>query len=177
MISLGNIHLKQQISIKNLRRLSDKPLSGKLDPPKIGGLASKLGTTLDPNSATASPASKPKWNDKPQVGGLNSDNSNKFSSTASSPFSRNTPDSNQPSTSQPSKFKFTTKDTASKNLADFNNTTSQPSKFTFPKKDAATISTGTSNCTCGALKYLNVYLDDVYICICTHVYSHIQILM
>jgi hypothetical protein len=155
MISLRNIYLKQQLSIRNLRKLSDKPLSGKLDP-KIGGLASKLGTTLNPNASTASPVGKPKWNEKPQVGGLNSDNRNKFSSTASSPFSRNASDSNQPSTSQPFKFKIPTKDAASKNLSDFNNTTSQPAKFPFPKKDAATTSTGTYNCICGALKY-NIY--------------------
>lgn len=176
MISLRNIYLKQQLSIRNLRKLSDKPLSGKLDP-KIGGLASKLGSTLNSNASPASPVGKPKWNDKPQVGGLNSDIRNKFSSTASGPFSRNASDSDQPSINQPSKFQFTTRDTASKNLSDFNNTTRQPSKFTFPKKDAATTSTGTYNCTCGALKFLNVYLDDVKMCICTHIYSYIKILI
>lgn len=124
------MYLKQQLSIKNLRRLSDKPLSGKLDP-KVGGLASKLGTTLNP-STSASP-NKPKWNDKPQIG-LTSDNRNKFSTnTASTPFSSNSSNSNQ--TSQPSKFNFTNRDTANTRNSPEPNQPSQPSKFTFPKKE------------------------------------------
>jgi hypothetical protein len=133
MISLRNVYLKQQLSIKNLRRLSDKPVSSKLDP-KVGGLASKLGTTLNPN--TSALTNKPKWNDKPPTDRLASDNRNKFSTnTASTPFSRNSSDSSQ--TSQPSKFNFASRDTANTRNSPESNQPSQPSKFTFPKKDTA----------------------------------------
>lgn len=135
MISFRNVYLRKQLSIKNQRKLSDTSFSkSKLDP-KVGSLASRLGTSINPSTSAASPKNSdlktdrngvenrwsrfPSNNQQKDNNGDNNngssntnqfnsyDNRNKFSSsTASSAFTRSSVESNQPI--QPSKFKFST---------------------------------------------------------------------